>query len=89
MQRMSKRNKETRRQLDDDIEFRDTFDQPIKASKGSSPYQVPKEDRAAAAHSFASDVDQQKVLAQLKSEVAALGEEVMSLAKRVERLEKS
>lgn len=88
---MSKR-KETKRLDDqeDDIEFRNTFDQPIKAGKAeSSPYEIPKEDRAAAAHAFASDIDQQKMLAQIKSEVVALREEVRSLAKRVERLEKS
>jgi hypothetical protein len=86
---MSKRNKEARRRLEDDIELRNTFDQPIKAGKGSSPYEVPKEDRAVAAHSFASDIDQQKMLAQIRSEVAALREEVVSLSKRIERLEKS
>lgn len=53
-----------------------------------SPYDVPKEDRAAPLHAFASDVDQQKLLAQLRSEVAALREEAKSLARRVEKLER-
>jgi|GEM_PF-5082590 len=88
---MSKR-KETRRLHDqeDDIEFRNTFDQPIKAGKSEPlPYEIPKEEHAAAAHTFASDIDQQKMLAQIKSEVVALREEVRSLGKRIERLEKS
>lgn len=84
---MSKRNKEARR-LEDDIEFRNTFDQPIEAGKESS-YEVPKEDRAVTAHSFASDIDQQKMIAQIRSEVAALRSEIASLSKRVEKLEKS
>ncbi|HEX7032818.1 MAG TPA: hypothetical protein VF172_07455 [Nitrososphaera sp.] len=87
---MSKR-KEIKRLDDqeDDIEFHDTFDQPIKAGKEESPpYEIPKEDRTVAAHAFASDIDQQKMLAQIKSEVVALREEVRSLGKRVERLEK-
>jgi hypothetical protein len=52
------------------------------------PYQVPREDRAASSHDFASDVDQQKMLARIRSEVAALGEQVRLLAARVEKLEK-
>lgn len=88
---MSKRNtkKETRKLGDqgDDIELRNTFDDPIKTGKAPSPYDVPKEDRAAAPHAFASDIDQQKMLAQIRSEVAALREQVRSLAKRVEKLE--
>ena len=81
--------KDTRRLGDqtDDIELRNTFDDPLKAGREPSPYDVPKEDRAAAPHAFASDVDQQKLLAQLKSEVAALREEIKSLARRVDRLE--
>jgi hypothetical protein len=89
---MSKRNtKETRhkdRTEEDDIELHDTFDAPIKAGKESSPYDIPREDRAAAAHTFSSDVDQQKMLAQISSEVAALREEVRSLSKRVDKLER-
>lgn len=88
MQSMSKRNKEARRRLEDDIEFRNTFDQPIKAGKESSPYEVPKEDRAVTAHSFTSDVDQQKMIAEIRSEVAALRSEIASLSKRVAALEK-
>ena len=89
---MSKRGakKNTRRLGDqtDDIELRNTFDDPFKAGKEPSPYDIPKEDCAAAPHAFASDVDQQKLLAQIMSEVAALREEVKSLARRVEGLEK-
>jgi hypothetical protein len=81
--------KDTRRLEDqaDDIELRNTFDDPIGAGGKPSPYDVPKEDRAAGPHAFASDVDQQKMLAQLRSEVAALREETRSLARRVDRLE--
>lgn len=90
---MSRRivKKETKRLGDqtDDIELRDTFDDPINAGKAPSPYDIPKEDRAAASHSFASDIDQQKLLAQVRSEVAAIKEEIKSLAKRVDALEKS
>lgn len=89
---MSKRNakKETRRLGDqgDDIELRDTFDDPIKAGKDVSSYNVPKEDRAPTPHTFVSDVDQQKMFTEIRSEVAALREEVKSLAKRVDKLEK-
>lgn len=90
---MSKRNakKETRRlgDQDDDIELRNTFDDPIKAGKESSPYNVPKEDRAATPpHAFVSDVDQQKLFTEIRSEFAALREEVKSLAKKVDKLEK-
>jgi hypothetical protein len=89
---MSKRNakKETKRlgDQDDDIELRNTFDDPIKAGKDSSPYNVPKEDRAASPHAFVSDVDQQKLFTEIKSEVAALREELKSLAKKVDKLEK-
>lgn len=88
---MSKRNvkKETRRLGDqaDDIELRNTFDDPIKGGKVSSPYDVPKEDRAGTPQAFVSDVDQQKLLTQIRSEVAAVREEVKSLAKRVDKLE--
>lgn len=91
-ERMSKRNakKETRRlgDQDDDIELRNTFDDPIKAGKDASPYNVPKEDRAATPYTFVSDVDQQKLFTEIRSEVAALREEVKSLAKRVDKLEK-
>jgi hypothetical protein len=52
------------------------------------PYQVPREDRAASSHDFASDVDQQKILAGIRSEIAALKDQVSSLAARVEKLEK-
>lgn len=72
----------------DDIELHNTFDDPIKAGSESSPYDVPREDRAAQPHAFASDIDQQKMIAQLRSEVAALGEQVRSLAGRIEKLEK-
>jgi hypothetical protein len=89
---MSRRSvkKDTKRLGDqaDDIELRNTFDDPIKSAGGPSPYDVPKEDRAGAPHAFASDVDQQKLLAQLKSEVAALREQVASMAKRIEMLER-
>ena len=89
---MSKRNtKETKRKdrtEEDDIELHDTFDAPIKAGKESSPYDIPREDRAAAAHTFSSDVDQQKMLTQVRSEVVALREEVRSLAKRIDKLER-
>jgi hypothetical protein len=90
---MSKRNtkKETKRLGDqtDDIELRNTSDSPIKPNEApSSPYDVPREDRAAASHTFTSDVDQQRLLAQIKSEVSMLREEVSSLAKRVEKLER-
>jgi hypothetical protein len=88
---MSKR-KETNRLNDqeDDIEFRNTFEQPIKAGKvESSPYEISDEAHAVAPHTFASDIDQQKMLAQIKSEVDALREEVKLLGKRIERLEKS
>jgi hypothetical protein len=88
MQRMPKR-KDTKRLDDqaDDIELRNTFDDPIGAGGKPSPYDVPREDRAAGPHAFSSDVDQQKALTQLKSDVAALREELRSLAKRVGRLE--
>jgi len=90
---MSRRivKKETKRLGDqtDDIELRDTFDDPINAGKAPSPYDIPKEDRAAASHSFASDIDQQKLLAQVRSEVAAIKEEIKSLTRRVDALEKS
>lgn len=56
--------------------------------EAQSPYEVPREDRAAASHTFASDIDQQKLLAHLRSEVVALREEVSSLAKRIDKLEK-
>lgn len=89
---MSKRSakKETKRlgDQDDDIELRNTFDDPIKAGKVSSPYNIPKEDRAATPHTFVSDVDQQKMFIEIRSEIAALREEVKSLAKRVDKLEK-
>ena len=89
---MSKRNakKETKRlgDQDDDIELRNIFDDPIKAGKDSSPYNVPKEDRAFSPHAFVSDVDQQKLFTEIKSEVAALREELKSLAKKVDKLEK-
>ncbi|HXG07005.1 MAG TPA: hypothetical protein VNI77_06740 [Nitrososphaera sp.] len=88
---MSKR-KETKRlnDQDDDIEFHNSFDRPIKAGKDEySPYEIPKEDHTSTIHTFASDIDQQKMLAQIKSEILALREEVRSLAQRVGRLEKS
>ena len=88
---MSKRNTNASKRKDrteDDIELRDTFDAPIKAGKESSPYDFPREDRAAAAHTFSSDIDQQKMLMQIKSELAALMEEVRTLAKRVDKLER-
>ena len=52
------------------------------------PYEVPREDRAGSSHDFASDVDQQKMLAGIRSEVAALRDQVSSLAARIEKLEK-
>ncbi len=92
-QGMSKRNtkKETKRLGDqtDDIELRNTTDSPIKPNEAlSSPYNLPREDRAVASRIFTSDVDQQKLLAQINSEVALLREELSSLAKRVEKLER-
>jgi hypothetical protein len=83
------KRKDTKRLGDqaDDIELRNTFDDPIGAGSKPSPYDVPREDRAAGPHAFSSDVDQQKMLAQLRSEVAALREELRSLARRVGRLE--
>jgi len=86
---MSRRNAKKKARPDDDIELRNTFDDPIKAGSESSPYDVPKEDRAVPTHAFASDVDQQRILAQLRSEVAALREQVRSLAGRIEKLEQS
>jgi hypothetical protein len=89
---MSKRNakKETRRlgDQDDDIELRNTFEDPIKSGKESSPYNIPKEDRAATPQTFVSDVDQQKMFTEIKSEIAALREEVNSLAKKVDKIER-
>ncbi len=89
---MSKRNakKETRRlgDQDDDIELRNTFADPINTGKVSSPYNIPKEDRAITPHGFLSDVDQQKLLTQIRSEIATLREEVKSLARKVDKLER-
>jgi hypothetical protein len=86
---MSKRSAKKDRLEDqtDDIELRNTFDDPLKAGRDPSPYDVPKEDHTPGPHAFASDIDQQRLLAQMKSEVAALREEVRSLARRVDRLE--
>jgi len=76
---MSKRNtKRASKRLGDqanDIELHDTCDVPIKPKETpSSPNNVPREDRAAALHTFTSDVDQQKMVADIKSETATLRE---------------
>jgi hypothetical protein len=52
-----------------------------------STYHIPVEDRAASSHTFTSDIDQQKMIKELRSEVAILREDLKSLSKRIEKLE--
>jgi hypothetical protein len=75
----------------DDIELQNTAHLSARSeeqpSSTSSPYDIPREDRAGSAHTFTSDLDQQKIIHELKSEVAMLHEAFKSLSKRVEKLE--
>jgi hypothetical protein len=52
-----------------------------------SPYDIPREGHAAIAHTFTSDIDQQKLIKELRSDVDILREELKSLSKRIEILE--
>ena len=52
-----------------------------------SSYHIPLEDHAASSHTFTSDIDQQRLIKELQSEVAILREDLKSLSKRVEKLE--
>jgi hypothetical protein len=53
----------------------------------SSPYDIPREDRTVSAHTYISDVDQQRLIKELRSEVALLREDLNLLSKRIEKLE--
>jgi hypothetical protein len=53
----------------------------------SSSYHIPTENHATSSHAFTSDIDQQKLIKGLQSEVAILREDLKSLSKRIEKLE--
>jgi hypothetical protein len=53
----------------------------------SSSYHIPPENHATSSHAFTSDIDQQKLIKELQSEVAILREDLKSLFKRIEKLE--
>lgn len=53
----------------------------------ADPFHVPKEDKHSRLHTFSSDIDQQESLLKLKSEVAALSEDIKTIKSRVKKLE--
>ena len=53
----------------------------------ADPFHVPKEDKHSRLHTFSSDIDQQESLLELKSEVAALREDIKTIKRRLKKLE--
>ena len=77
--------------VDDNIEHQNKaqFSEQSEEQHRLTPptYDIPSEDRTVSAHTYISDVDQQRLIKELSSEVALLREDLNSLSKRIEKLE--